>query len=140
MQNASNTTSQGLLTGGSPGGKLTITGTLTHTLGNITLNSSGPGNSSIIDANTVINNGGSWTFGTTDGTQKLIVGSGGLTIGNGSTIAIAASAAAANNHQPWWQCHQHRRRHHQHHKRGGANSTSTRPAPLPWLMTHQPAI
>ncbi len=96
MQNASNTTAQGLVTGGSPGGKLTITGTLTHTLGNITLNSSGPGNSSIIDANTVINNGGSWVFGTTDGTQKLIVGSGGLTIGGGSTIAVGASVAAAN--------------------------------------------
>jgi len=94
MQNANSATSEGLVTGAA--GKLTITGTLTHTLGNITLNSSGAGNSTEINANTVINNGGSWIFGTTDGTQSLNIGPGGLTIGNGSTIAVGASVAAAN--------------------------------------------
>jgi fibronectin-binding autotransporter adhesin len=94
MQNANSATSEGLVTGAT--GKLTITGTLTHTLGNITLNSSGAGNSSEINANTVINNGGSWIFGTTDGTQSLNIGAGGLIIGNGSTIAVGASVASPN--------------------------------------------
>jgi len=95
MQDASNTDSQGLLTGAA--GKLTITGTLTHTLGNITLNSSGIGNSSEIIANAVINNGGNWTFGVSNGTQKLIIGPGGLVIGNGSTIAVNAVPGTADN-------------------------------------------
>jgi autotransporter-associated beta strand protein len=95
VQNANTATSEGLLTGAN--GKLTITGTLTHTLGSITLNSSGAGNSSFIDANTVINNGGDWTFGALTGTQKLIVGSGGLTIGGGSTIAVNALVGTADN-------------------------------------------
>jgi autotransporter-associated beta strand protein len=73
-----------------------VTGTLTHSLGDITLNSSGAGGSAWIDAYAVVNLGGAWTFGGNDGTQVLTVGAGGLTIGNGSMIDINAGATASN--------------------------------------------
>jgi len=92
--NAATTASNGLATGNA--GKLTVTGTLTHTLGDITLNSAGVGFQSTITANTVINTGGTWTFGVANGTQSLVVGSGGLTIGGGSTIAVNAKASVAS--------------------------------------------
>jgi autotransporter-associated beta strand protein len=94
MQNAGAVLNAGFVTG--VGGKLTVTGTLTHSLGDITLNSSGAGGSAWIDAYAVVNLGGAWTFGGNDGTQVLTVGAGGLTIGNGSTIDINAGATASN--------------------------------------------
>ncbi len=94
MQSAGTAVNTGLSTGNA--GKLTVTGTLTHSAGEITLNSAGAGLQSTITAGTVINTGGSWTFGTTDGTQSLVVGSGGLTIGGGSNMAVNANAAAVN--------------------------------------------
>ena len=94
MQNAGAAANAGFVTG--IGGKLTVTGTLTHSLGDITLNSSGAGGSAWINAYAVINLGGAWTFGANDGTQTLIVGAGGLTMGNGSTLNINASSAATN--------------------------------------------
>jgi autotransporter-associated beta strand protein len=74
-------------------GKLTVTN-LNVSGGGVTLNSAGVGNNSTITANTVTNTGGTWVFGTQTGTQSLVVGSGGLTIGGGSTIAVASSATA----------------------------------------------
>jgi autotransporter-associated beta strand protein len=94
MQNAGAVLNSGFVTG--VGGKLTVTGTLTHSLGDITLNSSGAGGSAWIDAYAVVNLGGAWTFGGNDGTQVLTVGAGGLTIGNGSMIDINAGATASN--------------------------------------------
>ncbi len=94
MQNAGAGTNAGLVTGSA--GKLTVTGTFTHSAGNVTLNSSGTGGQSIINATTVINTGGSWFFGFTDGTQSLVVGAGGLTIGGGSTIAVSATTGSPN--------------------------------------------
>ena len=94
IQNAGSTTNAGLALG--VAGKLKVNGTLTHAAGNITINSSGVGNQSVIDANTVVNTGGTWIFGTTDGTQSLVIGSGGLTIGGGSTIDVAATTGSPN--------------------------------------------
>ncbi len=74
MQNAGATANAGFVSGGA--GKLTVTGTLTHSGGDITLNSSGAGNVAWIDANAVVNLGGTWTFGVIDGTQVLYVGAG----------------------------------------------------------------
>ena len=75
---------------------LTVTNTLTHTLGNIALASSGTGGESILTANTLVNRGGSWTFGQGSGTQSLMIGPGGLTIGGGSTISVGASTTCKN--------------------------------------------
>ncbi len=95
MQNASPTVNLGLVSG-SPG-KLTVTGTLTHTLGHITLNSAGSAAvTTVITANRLVNRGGTWTFGTGSGTQSLLIGPGGLTIGNGSTIPVAATSTITN--------------------------------------------
>lgn len=94
MQNAGAAVNAGFASG--VGGKLTVTGTLTHSLGDITLNSSGAGGSAWIDAYAVVNLGGTWTFGANDGTQTLTVGAGGLTIGNSSTMEINAGTAATN--------------------------------------------
>jgi len=94
VQNAGSAANTGFLTG--TGGKLTVSGTLTHTLGDITLNSSGAGGSSWVDVNTLANMGGGWTFGANDGSQVLLVGSGGLTMGGGSTIFMNASGPATN--------------------------------------------
>ena len=97
IQNANNATSEGLVTGwGGEGGKLTVTDTLTHTLGNITLSSAGNGGETTITANRLVNLGGTWTFGSGSGTQSLRIGPGGLTIGGGSTIPVAASANSPN--------------------------------------------
>lgn len=93
MQNANPATNGGYLTG--QAGKLTVLGTLTHTLGNITINSGGT-NQSWIDANALVNLGGSWTFGVSSGTQSLHVGSGGLTMGGGSTLFVDATVAFPN--------------------------------------------
>ncbi|HNX35759.1 MAG TPA: autotransporter-associated beta strand repeat-containing protein [Kiritimatiellia bacterium] len=95
MQNASPTVNLGLVSG-SPG-KLTVTDTLTHTLGHITLNSAGAALTTIITANRLVNRGGTWTFGTTSGTQSLQIGPGGLTIGGGSTIPVAATSTISNH-------------------------------------------
>ncbi len=94
MQNAGPAVNYGLMTG-SPG-KLTVTDTLTHTLGEITLNSAGAGLTTIITANRLVNRGGTWTFGTSTGTQSLKIGPGGLTIGGGSTIPVNATTACTN--------------------------------------------
>jgi len=95
MQNASPAVNLGLVTG-SPG-KLTVTDTLTHTLGHITLNSAGSAAvTTILTANRLVNRGGTWTFGTGSGTQSLLIGPGGLTIGNGSTIPVAATSTITN--------------------------------------------
>ncbi len=94
VQNAGAAVNSGFLSG--TAGKLTVSGTLTHTLGNITLNSSGAGGQSVIDVNTLVNMGGDWTFGANDGTQSLLIGPGGLTMGNGSAIAVNASGPSTN--------------------------------------------
>jgi len=95
MQNASPAVNLGLVTG-SPG-KLTVTDTLTHTLGHITLNSAGSAAvTTILTANRLVNRGGTWTFGTGSGTQSLLIGPGGMTIGNGSTIPVAATSTITN--------------------------------------------
>ncbi|NLC83011.1 MAG: hypothetical protein GX748_17670 [Lentisphaerae bacterium] len=95
MQNASPAVNLGLVTG-SPG-KLTVTDTLTHTLGHITLNSAGNAAvTTILTANRLVNRGGTWTFGTSTGTQSLKIGPGGLTIGGGSTIPVAANTTCTN--------------------------------------------
>jgi fibronectin-binding autotransporter adhesin len=94
MQNADPTVNEGYISGGA--GKLTVTGTLTHVLGHITLNSSGTGGESVITANKVVNMGGDWTFGVTAGTQNLNIGSGGLEIGGGSEIYVNANATCPN--------------------------------------------
>ena len=92
VQNAGGT-SLGLWTGTS--GRLTVTGTLSHALGTVTLNSGGTG--STIDANALVNTGGNWVFGTTvASTQILNIASGGLTIGGGSTIQVDAPAICPN--------------------------------------------
>jgi len=83
----------GFLTGGA--GKLTVNN-LNVSGGGVTLNSSGIGNQSTITANTVTNTGGTWVFGTFNGTQSLVVGAGGLTIGGGSTMAVNATGGSAN--------------------------------------------
>lgn len=93
MLNAWTGTASGLVSGTS--GRLVVTGTLTHALGSITLNSGGTGAS--IEAGALVNMGGSWVFGTSGGaTQSLLIGSGGLTIGGGSTIQMDAGASAPN--------------------------------------------
>lgn len=94
MQNAGAAANAGFLTG--VGGKLTVTGTLTHTLGDITINSSGAGGTAWIDVNSLVNMGGGWTFGSNDGSQGLFIGPGGLTMGGGSTLFMNASATATN--------------------------------------------
>ena len=94
VQNAGALANAGFVTGA--GGKLTVTGTLTHALGDITLSSSGTGGTSWIDVNTLVNMGGGWTFGANDGSQVLLIGSGGLTMGGGSTIFMNASGTATN--------------------------------------------
>jgi autotransporter-associated beta strand protein len=95
MQNASPAVNLGLVSG-SPG-KLTVTDTLTHTLGHITLNSAGNAAvTTILTANRLVNRGGTWTFGTSTGTQSLQIGPGGLTIGGGSTIPVAANTTCTN--------------------------------------------
>ncbi len=95
VQNASPAVNLGLVSG-SPG-KLTVTDTLTHTLGHITLNSAGSAAlTTIITANRLVNRGGTWTFGTASGTQSLLIGPGGLTIGGGSTIPVAATTTCTN--------------------------------------------
>jgi len=94
IQNADPSVNLGYVSGG--GGTLTVTDTLTHTLGNITLNSSGSGGESVITANTLVNRGGDWTFGVSSGTQSLNIGSGGLTIGGGSMIQVDATVAVPN--------------------------------------------
>ena len=93
MQNAN--TGGGLNLGLS--GVLTISGTLNHVLGDITLTSGGTGAS--INANTVTNLGGTWTFGTAVAGpgQQLIIGSGGLVLGGGTTIAINSAPNNANS-------------------------------------------
>ena len=78
-------------------GKLTVTN-LNVAGGGVTLNSSGAGQESYVDANTVTHTGGTWVFGVASGTQSLRVGSGGLTIGGGSTIAVNAAAGTSDNY------------------------------------------
>ncbi len=82
---------KGFVTGGES--SLTVTN-LNVSGGGVTLNSSGAGKLGTITANTVTNTGGTWVFGTASGTQSLVVGSGGLTIGGGSTMAVASAATA----------------------------------------------
>jgi len=89
MQNANPSVNLGYVSG--TAGKLTVTDTLTHMLGNITLNSSGTGGESVITANKLVNMGGDWTFGVNTGTQSLNIGAGGLTIGGGSEIFVNAT-------------------------------------------------
>lgn len=93
VQNAGAASSIGFWTG--TGGKLTVLGTLTHALGNITLNSGGAGGTIAADA--VVNTGGTWLFGGASGaTQSLLIGTGGLTLGGGSTVQVDAATNAPN--------------------------------------------
>ena len=85
------TASKGFVSG--VAGKLTVTN-LNVSGGGVTLNSAGAGLQSTITATTVTNTGGTWVFGTASGTQSLVIGSGGLTIGGGSTMAVASAATA----------------------------------------------
>ena len=85
------TDNKGFVTG--VAGKLTVTN-LNVSGGVVTFNSAGAGAQSTITASTVTNTGGRWTFGTASGTQSLVIGSGGLTIGGGSTINVASAATA----------------------------------------------
>jgi len=77
---------KGFVTGGAS--SLTVTN-LNVSGGGVTLNSSGAGNQGTITANTVTNTGGTWVFGTGSGTQSLVIGSGGLTIGGASIMDVA---------------------------------------------------
>ncbi len=79
------TANKGFVTG--VAGKLTVTN-LNVSGGGVTLNSGG----STVTATTVTNTGGTWVFGTTSGTQSLVIGSGGLTIGGGSTMTVAGAS------------------------------------------------
>jgi autotransporter-associated beta strand protein len=85
----SSTNTNGLSTG--MNGHLIVTGTLSISGGEIVFNSGNPGSS--ITANSVIDTGGTWVFGTgSGGLQQLIVGPGGITIGNGATLPVDGNA------------------------------------------------
>lgn len=78
-------------------GKLTVS-VLNLSGSRVTLNSAGAGLESWIEANSVVQTGGSWLMGTASGTQSLRVGSGGLSLSNGSTLNIATASTALSNH------------------------------------------
>jgi autotransporter-associated beta strand protein len=84
----------GFITGNS--GHLIVNGALTMSGGSITFNSGTPG--ATIQASSVITTGGLWVFGSASGgSQQLLIGTGGLTIGNGETLNLDASTSTFDN-------------------------------------------
>lgn len=73
---------------------ITVTGATTLSGGTLTLNSTGSGSGTTFSTNSFLMTGGTTVFGSASGgIQKLIVGSGGITLSNAVTMAIGAGAS-----------------------------------------------
>lgn len=72
---------------------ITVSGLTTLSGGTLSLNSTNTGSGTTLSTNSMLMTGGNTLFGTASGgVQKLVIGSGGITLINPVTIAIAAGA------------------------------------------------